>query len=178
VTNSLVNTSPAGQEQVIIRVLKKNDLPELEWGGEYTHFRRLFADAYESAQRGRSVLWVAELPGMGILGQLFVQLTSGRSELADGYQRGYIYGFRLKPLYRSRGIGTQMMEVAEQDLLRRGFQWVTLNVGRDNPQARRLYERRGYRVVANEPGEWSYYDDKGVRRQVHEPAWRMEKKLY
>ncbi len=65
----------------------------------------------------------------------------------------------------------------ETDLEARAFRLVTLNVGRQNPDARRFYERYGYRVVADEPGRWSYLDDMGKRQEVHEPAWRMEKVL-
>jgi ribosomal protein S18 acetylase RimI-like enzyme len=122
-------------------------------------------------------MWVAELPGKGVIGQLFVQLNSGRSELADGSSRGYIYGFRVQADYRGHGIGTRMMEAAEADLAERKFRWVTLNVGRDNPGAQRLYEKLAYRVVAAEPGDWSYLDEQGRRHDVHEPAWRMEKRL-
>lgn len=162
---------------VNIRRLEKADLPALEWGGEYTHFRRLYADIFESANKGKAVLWVAELQSSGVIGQLFVQLNSARHELADGINRAYIYGFRVQANYRGQGVGTQMMEVAEQDLSLRRFRWVTLNVGIDNPDARRLYERLGYKVVASEPGQWSYKDEQGQRHEVHEPAWRMEKSL-
>ena len=70
-----------------------------------------------------------------------------------------------------------MMEVVEDDLRKRGFQYVTLNVARDNPRAQQLYIRRGFRVVAPEPGVWSYQDEKGIWHRVEEPAWRMEKGL-
>jgi ribosomal protein S18 acetylase RimI-like enzyme len=122
-------------------------------------------------------MWVAELPGIGIIGQLFVQLTSARQELADGVERAYIYGFRIKPDFRGFGLGRRMMQVAENDLAQRRFQRATLNVARDNPQARRLYETLGYRVVGMDPGQWSYLDHLGIRREVHEPAWRMEKHI-
>jgi ribosomal protein S18 acetylase RimI-like enzyme len=69
------------------------------------------------------------------------------------------------------------MLAAETELIERRFSYATLNVGRDNPKAQRLYERLGYRVVAPEPGRWSYEDENGVLREVHEPAWRMEKFL-
>jgi ribosomal protein S18 acetylase RimI-like enzyme len=161
--------------QTVIRLMKQDDLLALEWDGEYKHFRRLYTEIYQSTSRGKAIMWVAELPGIGIIGQLFVQLTSSRQELADGVEKAYIYGFRIKPDYRGHGLGRQMMEVAENDLARRRFQRVTLNVSRDNPQARRLYEKLGYQVVGMDPGQWSYLDHLGIRREVHEPAWRMEK---
>lgn len=163
--------------QVQIRVVQEQDLPGLEWDGEYTHFRRLYADAFERARLGRSVLWIAELPGKGVIGQVFIQLICDRPELADGIQRAYLYAFRVRREYRSQGLGTRIMDVVEADLKHRGFRWVTLNVARENLRARKLYERQGYWVVAPEPGQWSYPDEKGVWHTVEEPAWRMEKTL-
>ncbi len=162
-------------EGIQVRQLCKADLKALEWDGEFSHFRRLYEASYQSARNGNSILWIAELPSVGLIGQLFVQLNSSRQELANGMNRAYIYGFRIKPAYRNRGIGTLMMAKAEADLLKRGFRTVTLNVGQENPGARRLYERLGYQVVAQEPGKWSYTDHEGIVRNVHEPSWRMEK---
>jgi ribosomal protein S18 acetylase RimI-like enzyme len=161
--------------QILIRTTTQDDLLSLEWDGEYKHFRRLYTEIFQSAYHGKAVMWVAELPGTGIIGQLFVQLTSARQELADGVEKAYIYGFRIKPDFRGHGLGRRMMQVAENDLATRRFRRVTLNVARDNPQARRLYETLGYQVVGMDPGKWSYLDHLGIRREVHEPAWRMEK---
>lgn len=163
--------------QVNYRLLIKGDLPALEWGGEYRHFKRLYADIYESMKLGRALMWVAELREVGIIGQLFVQLSSGRTELADGSIRAYIYGFRIKPEYRRQGFGRQMMLQIETDLFKRRFQYATLNVAQDNPQALALYERLGYQVIASDPGRWSYLDHLGNRQEVSEPAWRMQKNL-
>jgi ribosomal protein S18 acetylase RimI-like enzyme len=164
-------------EKVHVRHLRENDLPALEWDGEYAHFRRLYADAYSRANKGRSILWVAELQGIGVIGQVFIQLAAERSELADGKQRAYLYSFRIRPEYRGQGLGTRMLQIVENDLRSRSFRWVTLNVAQENPRARALYERNGYTVVGTEPGIWSYPDDKGDWHTVEEPAWRMEKFL-
>lgn len=165
-------------QQVHIRQITRADLPALEWEGKFTHFRRLFAEAYRQSEKGDAVMWVADLPGVGIIGQVFVQLTSPRNELADGHMRAYVYAFRVRAEYRGAGVGTRLMQAAEADLIQRGFTYVSLNVGRDNPAARRLYERLGYRVVAAEQGDWSYIDDRGHLQHVHEPAWRMEKMIF
>lgn len=160
-----------------IRLLRQADLPALEWEGEYRHFRRLYREIFESACKGKAVLWVAEIQPDWIIGQVFVQLVSGRKELADGVHRAYVYGFRVRPEYRRCGIGACLLETVEDDLRRRGFLSVTLNVGRENIDARRFYERHGYRVAAAEPGRWHYFDDEGQKHEVDEPAWRMEKTL-
>jgi ribosomal protein S18 acetylase RimI-like enzyme len=164
-------------EQIIIRKLQREDLPKLEWEGELIHFRRIYAQAYAQYRSGDAVLWVAEDPEQFIVAQVFIQLTSHRQELANGNQRAYLYGFRVRENYRSQGIGTRMLKIVEADLLKRGYTSITLNVGRDNPDARRLYERHGFHVVAPEPGRWSYLNHLGEKVEVNEPAWRMEKTL-
>jgi ribosomal protein S18 acetylase RimI-like enzyme len=100
-----------------------------------------------------------------------------RLELADGVNRAYLYAFRIKHDYRRNGIGSHMLNYVENYLIKHGFRYICLNVSRENTEARELYERSGYRVVAAEAGYWHYIDNHGVRQYVHEPAWRMEKVL-
>ncbi|HEY9076833.1 MAG TPA: GNAT family N-acetyltransferase [Anaerolineaceae bacterium] len=173
--SSLVSAPPI--PNLIVRRVRLEDLPLLEWEGEYIHFRKTYQEAFQRQQRGLSVLWLAEIPGIGVIGQVFIQLNCDRPELADGHSRAYLYAFRVREAYRSRGVGSHMLAVLEQDLRQRGFQWLTLNVARINERARMLYEKRGFRVVAPEAGIWSYEDHLGVWHTVEEPAWRMEKSL-
>lgn len=168
---------PEWFKQIVIRQCSRADLPALEWEGEYKHFRRVFLETYNRSLRGLSVLWVAELPGSGLIGQLFVQLNTDRAELADGKIRAYFYSIRVRPTFRSFGLGGRLLLVAETDIIHRGFQFATLNVAKENVRAQAFYERHGYVRVAHEPGNWSYPDDQGVWHYVEEPAWRMEKKL-
>lgn len=174
--NLAAHVAQSWLQQVVIRRLEYRDLPALEWNGEYAHFRRLFAGAYQRSLEGKSVLWVAEISEEH-LGQLFVELECDRSELADGRQRAYQYSFRIKPAYRGAGLGTRMLYTAEEDLRRKGFNQITLMVAQENLQAQRLYQSLGYRVVACESGCWWYPDQDEVWQQVHEPGWRMEKLL-
>jgi ribosomal protein S18 acetylase RimI-like enzyme len=164
-------------EKVILRRLRRADLPELEWDGEYTRFRKLYESAFERSQMGQSVLWIAEHPEFGIIGQLFIQLVSDNDELADGSTKAYLYAFRIRPQYRCEGLGTFMMHVAEADLIRRSFKVITLNVTQDNLDAIRLYERCGYKITGPDAGRWSYPDHEGVWRTVEEASWRMEKQI-
>jgi len=165
------------EKQVIIRHASRQDLPALEWEGEFTHFRHVFAEAFRLKELGDVIMWVAELPEFGLIGQLFIQLYGPNQLQANGKRYAYIYGFRVRNVYRGQGIGSRLLQKAETDLASGGFQRIALNVARDNKPARRLYERLGYKVVAPEPGIWSYLDDQGRRRFVNEPAWRMEKQF-
>lgn len=163
--------------QVNIRLAEEEDLPALEWQGELIHFRRLYEQVYQNACDGKACIWVAELAEVGIIGQVFVQFSSGRRELADGETRAYIYGFRVQGPYRSSGLGSRLLKHVELDLQDRQFSSVTLNVSRKNLAAQRFYRRNGYAIVSAEPGSWSYLDHLGKRHEVNEPAWRMQKSL-
>jgi ribosomal protein S18 acetylase RimI-like enzyme len=166
------NNVPA---QLCIRCAGETDLKALEWGGEFAHFRRLFADTYQQSTIGLAKIWIAEINSNYLIGQLFVSLKGTRPELADGVSRAYVYGFRVRPAYRNRGVGGMMMHAIEDDLWQDGFRIVTLNVAQTNDAALRFYKRSGYRIVGSDPGRWSYLDQFGIKHDVHEQAWRMEK---
>ena len=51
----------------------------------------------------------------------------------------------VSPDYRSKGIGSQLLDFAESLARRERYSRIGLGVGIDNPQARSLYEHRGYR---------------------------------
>jgi len=179
-----MSTSPLPQptrpvpwlQSVLIRPALRYDLPALEWEGEFSHFRRVFEQAYDRMLNKKSIIWVADLQGQ-IIGQVFIQLDCDRPELADGHDRAYLYSFRIRPSYRGQGLGSQMIAVLEADLRVRCYQILTLNVAKDNLKAQQLYQRLGFQITAHEPGRWSYPDQHGVWHQVEEPAWRMEKHL-
>ncbi len=173
---AITREEPEWLQRVIIRHVISEDLPLLEWEGEYLHFRRLFAGAYQRQLAGQSVLWIALLDGRAV-GQVFIQLDSERLDLADGLERAYLYSFRVRPEFRGQQLGTLIHRTVENDLRLRGYQYITLNVGKKNIRAQALYRRLGYRYVAHEPGRWSYPDHEGVWHDVEEPAWRMEKRL-
>jgi ribosomal protein S18 acetylase RimI-like enzyme len=61
--------------------------------------------------------------------------------------------FVVLEAWRSNGIGTQMVHVAEEMARQRGFRRLSLGVGVDNPRARSLYERLGYRDAGLPPVE-------------------------
>ncbi len=164
--------------QIQVRQLIAADLYALEWEGTYTYFRRVYARAYERAQRGEATLWVAADETGCLIGQVFVLLLSQTDPaLADGRQRAFIHSFRVRPESRNAGLGSRLLEFAEGDLIQCGFTFVSLNVARENEAAIRLYERHGYHRLQPVAGDWIYEDHLGIQRQVHEPGWRMGKSL-
>lgn len=161
---------------VVIREAREGDLEALEWEGRYQHFRRLYRNAMNQARRGRRILLVAESEGM-IVGQVFVQLVSSKGVYADGSSSGYLYAFRVRPEYRSQGIGGELLRAAEDELKARSFTRAVIAVAKTNDRARRLYEKFGFSKVGDDPGRWSYLDHEGKIRHVSEPAFILEKLL-
>jgi GNAT superfamily N-acetyltransferase len=156
---------------VVIRNGTERDLPAMEWEGEYRRYRRLYRMAMDEAKAGRRFVLVAEVDGR-IIGQIIAQLSR-----SDSAGTAYLYAFRVRPEWRNRGIGTRLILEAESALLGLGFRRVLIAVARDNPGARRLYERLGYSLFAVDSGEWSFVDDRGQLQQVVEPSWLLEKVL-
>lgn len=58
----------------------------------------------------------------------------------------YIAELDIDPRYRNRGIGGALLDHAEREARGGGYRLLSLNTTTINP-ARRLYERRGFRVV-------------------------------
>ncbi|OGO16039.1 MAG: hypothetical protein A2Z14_03570 [Chloroflexi bacterium RBG_16_48_8] len=159
---------------VKIREATEKDLPSLEWGGEFSRFRLVYRRAMKEAKRGRQALLVADC-NRNIVGQIFVLFSTVHADPRPVPYTGYLYSFRVKSEFRNRGIGRSLIERAEEILLERAFRRVLIGVVKENLDARRLYERYGYQVIAEDPGEWSFIDHENQIQRVVEPTYIMEK---
>jgi ribosomal protein S18 acetylase RimI-like enzyme len=85
----------------------------------------------------------------------------------------------VHPDFRSQGIGTQLMHYAEHLVAQRGYRQVGLSVALDNPRARALYERRGYRDSGLTPydSHWPYLDEHNQERWHEETCVRLVKQI-
>jgi len=73
----------------------------------------------------------------------------GRLRLVRPGHEVYLAGIQILPQYQKQGIGTRVLGMVAAEAVG-GQVPVTLHVGKRNPDARRLYERLGFRVVAEE----------------------------
>jgi GNAT superfamily N-acetyltransferase len=75
----------------------------------------------------------------------------------------YVEALLVHPSFRSRSIGSQIPNDAEQLVRDRGHRLIGLAVAVDNLRARALYERRGYRDlgIGEFANAWSYVDEAG-----------------
>jgi GNAT superfamily N-acetyltransferase len=147
------------------RPATREDVTKLEWFGQYTHYRNLIRRAYQEQRHGTRMILVADLDGFPI-GQVFIQYIAHNPRIADGVTRAYFYAFRVFELFRGRGVGTYLLQQAEQHIQERGY-----------THAIRLYKRMGYHIMAEDSGHWHYVDHRGMTHHVHEPSWVMQRKL-
>ncbi len=135
---------------VTIRPAHADDLQDLEWYGHQARLRRHMAEIVRRRAAGETELLVAELNGFAVarLGIDFVRLPDAV----------LLWSFAVIPHLQSLGIGTAMLEDAERLSRERGFDTAEIRVEQDNVRARRLYEHRGFAVVAEaagpRPPEW------------------------
>ena len=163
------------QFEIVFRMAERSDLPKLEWHGEYTHFRRVFQSAFEDQRAGRRLMLLADTNHYPV-GQVFIQLDSF-DDFDRGGRRAYLYSLRVMDAFQRKGLGTALLREAERLLTERGYNAVSIAAAKDNPGARRLYERLGYKVYVEDSGRWQYVDHEGRTRQVVEPCWILEKSL-
>ncbi len=83
------------------------------------------------------------------------------------------------PDYRSCGIGTRLLECGEQAASERGHARIGLGVGVDNPRARSLYLRLGYRETGTGQYETGgvYIDRDGSEKSWSEVCIYLTKQL-
>lgn len=162
--------------EILFRLARADDLLKLEWGGEYTHFRKVFQHTYQEQRMGRRVMLLADFNHYPI-GQVFLRVREEHYLFSNNNHRGYLYSVRVMPPFRGLGLGTDLIQLAE-DLLREYHKTEAyISVAKDNPRAKDLYERLGYAVYGEDNGTWSYTDHQGQMIQVDEPAWLLGKRL-
>jgi ribosomal protein S18 acetylase RimI-like enzyme len=164
------------QLEATIRPATADDLPKLEWFGQYWRYRKIFEHTYQHQLRGRRLMLLADVNDFPV-GQVFVQFDSREARLADGTRRAYLYSLRVMEPFRQRGLGTRLILASEEAIAARGYDWSTIAVAKDNPRAQRLYQRLDYQTFSDDPGRWSFMDPAGERHHVVEPAWLMNKRL-
>jgi GNAT superfamily N-acetyltransferase len=159
---------------ITLRLAMKADLSKLEWYGQYAHYRHVFRRTFTDQQLGRRLMLLAVRNDFPI-GQIFILPKSTRHTAPDGSTPAYFYALRVMETFRGLGIGTRLIQEAESIVHGQGARWARIAVAKDNPKARTLYERLGYAIYAEDPGNWSFLDHRGVVQHQHEPCWLLEK---
>jgi ribosomal protein S18 acetylase RimI-like enzyme len=154
-----------------VRLARQDDLRRLEWFGMLTPFREILEKDFERAEQGELIYLVAESNSYPI-GQVEVDLTK-KGNLGIGV----LMALRVLPPFQNLGIGSQLLQAAEQAIRDHQLQIAELGVAKDNPGAFRLYVRHGYQVAGEECESWSYRTPDGETMTTTEAEWIMQKGL-
>lgn len=74
----------------------------------------------------------------------FVMYTVEVERYEQDIRRGLVENLYVEPAYRNEGVGTALLNRAEQELSDRGVDVVALDVMADNEEGRRFYREQGY----------------------------------
>ena len=91
---------------ITIRPACAADLPLLEWGGEFWHYREKFGEAYADQLAGRRLLLVADLNGYPV-GRIALVFSGGNPLYANGRTRAYLYSLQVISFLQGLGIGNR-----------------------------------------------------------------------
>jgi ribosomal protein S18 acetylase RimI-like enzyme len=106
------------------------------------------------------------------VGQVWIDLVKQREQAT-----GILYALRVLPPLQNLGIGTRLIAAVEDLLCKRGYKIVELGVEKDNPDAKRLYERLGYCVIRDNLETWEIVTPDGQKVQEQALEWIMRKSL-
>lgn len=173
-----MSTLPSDSPLIVrIRTFTPSDERALEWHGGID--RRSFYQAQTAAhQAGDITVLIAAGDFQGKenfpLGQAAIHWSGKPThpELPD------IQSLRVHPSLRGKGIGSLLLEACEKIVAERNYKKVSLSVALDNPGAKRLYERRGYRVFGAPYNDvWFYVDAAGKTVRMEETVLDLIKPL-
>jgi ribosomal protein S18 acetylase RimI-like enzyme len=83
--------------------------------------------------------WVAEQPNSKLVGFVVIERTSLR-----GRRAGHIVTLDVDPAVRRHGLGTLLMQTAEEQMKQEGAAWMSLEVAENNAAARHFYRNLGF----------------------------------
>lgn len=141
-----------GAENLVVDDLTEEDLPLVAWSGDQLHLESV-------AQR------VALVPS-GEMDYLAVRATDRQPVAIGGITYTEALGvgviMQLSTRVQGVGLGTALILAAERRMRSRGVKTARLEVEDDNPRARALYERLGYREAFRHHGSWPQQHEDGT----------------
>jgi len=155
-----------------------DDIPALKEITNHDESRRLSAEG--RFYHPENCMMVVE-KGSWMIGSVFVLFARppGWDNADDTSQLPQIISLVVKGEFRNQGAGTFLIGAVEDEVKSRGLKHVYLAVDKDDPGARRLYDRLGFVVISNEPykSTWTYKDSDGVEHEEFAMVIDMVKQL-
>lgn len=154
---------------VVIRRAVQDDLRQLAIWNRAT--KRVVEPALRRQEAGEVAVLLAMLKSFPC-GHLLCDLSTRTQE-----QIATIWHVAVWDPLQGFGIGTQLMQAADEEIVERGLRWSQLGVEKVNTGARRLYERLAYSTFGEEDLVWPEPTPDGSLEPVAHPCWLMRKDL-
>lgn len=153
--------------ELTVRDLVQADLAACGWAGSARHLR-VVEQQLERRQHG-------EVDYLAVCARADIPIAKCGVDyrVKDGV--GTLWQLAVHPALQSCGVGTVLIEAAEQRIRNRGLPRAELGVEEDNVRARALYERLGYRAYDRRPDSWDEQGPDGTLRR-HETMCTMMRK--
>ncbi|WP_112241862.1 GNAT family N-acetyltransferase [Kribbella monticola] len=155
--------------ELTVRDLTDNDLPACGFAGSELHLTQV-AQQLDRARRG-------ELDYLAVCTKADLPVAIGAIDYVPHPGAGLLTQFAVHPALQSCGIGTVLVEAAEQRISARGLDRAELAVELSNPRARALYERLGYTAYGEVLESWDQRDATGVSARYETMCAQMRKTL-
>ena len=152
-----------------IRDLTHQDLPSCAWSGPATHLASV-AKALDRAERGE-VEYLAVCPPSDL------PVALGGIDYTLHPDAGTLWQLAVHGALQPCGIGTLLIDAAEQRIRARGLHRAELAVEECNPRARALYERLGYVAYGRKPEAWDVGTEDGSVTRYETMCTLMRKEL-
>jgi GNAT superfamily N-acetyltransferase len=137
-----------------------------DWGARQKHKER-----WQRQQQGEVVYLIARLHSVPVGHALLKWQGAAEPHIAAQYNASCpdLEDLFVLATWRNQGIGAQLIQATEELVRNQGSGQIGLSVGVENPAARRLYERLGYRDAGfGEHTERGIYLDGEENPQVWE----------
>lgn len=152
-----------------VRDLMPEDVPACPWSGGRLHLEQLHV------QLARAKDGVVDY--LAVCGPADLPVAIGGVDYVAKPGSGVLWQLAVMPALQSCGIGTMLIHAAEERILRRALSTAELSVEEDNPRARALYERLGYRAYGTEKDGWDVEGPDGTAVWYDTVCTLMRKEL-
>ncbi|WP_308798803.1 GNAT family N-acetyltransferase [Streptomyces sp. UH6] len=155
--------------ELTVRDLVHADLASCGWAGSAHHL----AGVAQQLDRRRH----GEVDYLAVCARAGVPIAKGGVDYRAKDGVGTLWQLAVHPALQSCGVGTVLIEAAEQRIRARGLRQAELGVEDGNPRARALYERLGYRAYDRRPDAWDEQAPDGTLRRHETMCTVMRKEL-
>ena len=158
-----------GVDSLIINDLSLDDLDNIAWSGGPAH--------PEAVRKALERVRKREVDYLAVRSSEGKPISIGGIDYTAHEGAGTLWQLATHEGLRGLGLGTRLIAALEQKAKDRGLHEAIIGVESDNPRARALYERLGYRACGHEQDTWQEIDNEGRPYTYHAEVDLLQKSL-